>query len=552
MWRPILAVMCFLTGSHCTRDTIERDTKLGRLTGRQLTVLNAEIEQYLSIPYAEPPIGARRFRASIPATAWNGTYEATSRRTACPQAGFSGLSPSGITYTEDCLHLNVWTPHRETNQAVGRFPVLVWIHGGGFKHSSSSNPKYNGSILCAKANVVVVSMNYRLGVLGFLDASSVEAPGNMGLMDQMLALKWVKENAEFFGGDPSKVTLFGESAGAMSVHAHVLSPLSRDLFQNAILLSGSLYSIDFIDSPKESLQKGDRVSKIVNCSDGEWNLSTHADDVIMCLRNKSVEELISASATAVSPKLVPFFPTYHNDFLPKDPRLATERGLFQQVDVVLGLMSDEMCWALARSARGRSLLEDLESENATSIRQVLEHTMEQQIREIPPSTLERYLGNVFNISKTALLRRYLDYLSDRTFNCPVNFLARKLAARGNKVFSYVFDHRYHSPQLPTWVGTPHTGELLFLFGHPLVNASDLDDDHYTMSEALVRILSSFARTGIPELPTGRQWPLYAENNPVSVVLAPGNYSDLHGFRASECEFWKAFLQPRLVALNYSP
>ncbi|XP_077560976.1 acetylcholinesterase-like [Haemaphysalis longicornis] len=547
MWRKILIALSLLSGSRCTQDTVERQTKLGWVVGLKLNVLNAKIEQYLGIPYAEPPLGAKRFRASIPATPWNGTIDATARRTACPQPGFSGLSPTGINYTEDCLHLNVWTPEPEENETVERLPVVVWIHGGGFKYSSSSNPRYNGSILSAKAGLVVVSMNYRLGVLGFLDASSVEAPGNMGLMDQILALKWVQENAEFFGGDPFKVTLFGQSAGAMCVHAHLLSPLSKDLFWNAMLLSGSLYSIDLFDSPQQSLQKGDRVSTILNCSYNDWNLSTHADGVISCLRNKSVQELISASLEAVAPKFVPFFPSYHNDFLPKDPRTATERGLFQQVSVVLGLTSDEMCWALARSTRGRLLLGDIESENATSIRQVLERAMENQMREIPPSTLAHYLENVTTSSNTALVRQYLDYLSDRMFNCPVHFLARHLAARGNKVFSYVFDHNYDSPELPTWVGTPHTGELFFLFGHPLANASHLGDEHYNISEAFMRILSSFAFTGNPELPTGRQWPLYTENNPVSVVLAPGNYSDVHGFRATECEFWTPFFQPSLVA-----
>lgn len=539
--------MCLLTASHCTECTVERETKLGRVMGLQLDVLNKSIEQYQGIPYAEPPLGARRFRASTPLAPWNGTYDATSRLTACPQRGYSGISATGINYTEDCLHLHVWTPHREQNRHVELVPVLVWIHGGGLTHGSASNAIYNGSILCAKTGFVVVSMNYRLDILGFLDAGSVEAPGNMGLMDQTLALDWVKENAKFFGGDPLKVTLFGESAGAMSVHAHMLSPLSRYLFQNAVLLSGSLYSIDFYDSPQQSLQMAQRVSKIVNCSNEEWNWSTHPDDLIRCLRNVPVDELLTASGEASSPYFGTFQTTYHNDFLPKDPRIATERGLVQEVDIVLGVTSDENSWSLINAVDRGLLSEDLESENATKIRQVLDHSMETNIRNIQPATVQQYLDNAFNNSNTALVRQYIDYLSDRRFNCPVHFLANRHAAQGNKVFSYVFDHKKSSFNLPTWVGAPHAGELTLLFGKPLTDASHLGDDDYTTSEALIRILSSFALTGTPELPTGRQWPLYTENNPVSVVLTPGNYTDVHGFRSTQCEFWKPYFQPSLVA-----
>lgn len=251
------------------------------------------------------------------------------------------------------------------------------------------------------------------------------------------------------------MTLFGESAGAMSIHAHIVSPLSRGLFQNSVLLSGSLYSIDLYDSPQQNLEKGDFMAKMVNCSDEERNLSTHADDVISCPRNVSLGELLLPSAEVASPKVRTLLPTYHNDFLPKDPRMATERGFCQRVDVVLGVTSDEMCGALATLTRGRLLSEDLEAEDTNRIKHVLEHTMKEQIRTIPPSTLQRYLDNVFNSSNTALVRQYLDYLSDRMFNCPVHYLAGRHAAQANKVFSYVFDHKYHLPELPTWVGTPH-------------------------------------------------------------------------------------------------
>ncbi|KAH9372547.1 hypothetical protein HPB48_014898 [Haemaphysalis longicornis] len=256
MWSKILTLMSLLTASHCTQDTVERETKLGRVMGLQLDVLNKRIEQYQGIPYAEPPLGARRFRASIPLTTWNGTYNATSRRTACPQRGYSGISPTGINYTEDCLHLHVWTPHREQNQHVEPVPVLVWIHGGGFTHGTASNPNYNGSILCAKTGFVVVSMNYRLDILGFLDASSVEAPGNMGLMDQTLALEWdSRERQVLRWRSPQSDPIWRKCGGHERSCSYAITAQSIPI-PECCLLSGSLYSIDFYDSPQQSLPDG--------------------------------------------------------------------------------------------------------------------------------------------------------------------------------------------------------------------------------------------------------------------------------------------------------
>lgn len=153
-----------------------------------------------------------------------------------------------------------------------------------------------------------------------------------------------------------------------------------------------------------------------------------------------------------------------------------------------------------------------------------------------PEALHHYLAGAKDSSNGALVRQYLDYFSDRCFNCPVRYLERKHASRGSKVFSYVFDHKYHSPSLPSWMGTPHSGELVFLFGFPLVADNDIGDENHALSETFVKILASFAESGYPELPGNKTWPEYSERNPVSLVLAPGNYTELRDFRGTECEF----------------
>ncbi|CAN8030655.1 unnamed protein product, partial [Ixodes persulcatus] len=215
------------------------------------------------------------------------------------------------------------------------------IHGGGFAYGSGSLGNYNGLLLAASTGMVVISMNYRLGILGFLNANSSDAPGNQGLLDQHLALKWVQANIHVFRGDPARVTIAGDSAGSMSVHGHILSPLSKGLFKRALMLSGSHNNIDFIDSTHGSVVKGDNVAKLLGCSRHDKYLITHTDDVLRCLRSTTAEERVIATSEIFDPKRFTFFPTFNDRFLPKVPTAALERGFFQNIDVMVGVTSDE-------------------------------------------------------------------------------------------------------------------------------------------------------------------------------------------------------------------
>ncbi|KAH9375642.1 hypothetical protein HPB48_021487 [Haemaphysalis longicornis] len=231
---PILSHCYVLYQGHTVTKWKGR-TALGAVSGRRLNLLNTIVEEYIGIPYAKPPVGDLRFMPPVPMEPWEGTYNATQTRTGCPQIPIPGIWAGEVTYTEDCLHPNVWTsrpPMNDSEASAQLSPVLAWIHGGGFCLGSAAYDNYTGSILAAKTGFVVVSMNYRLGVLGFMDARFPGAPGNMGLMDQNLALRWIQKNARFFGGDPAKVTLFGESAGAMSINCHLLSPMSERTFRS--------------------------------------------------------------------------------------------------------------------------------------------------------------------------------------------------------------------------------------------------------------------------------------------------------------------------------
>lgn len=246
---PILAFLFFQLASG--QDDLIISTDKGKVRGLRLPVPGGSgyVGAFLGIPYAKPPLDLLRFKRPEPAEVWNGIQDATQYSNSCfqeldtlyPEFPGANMWNPNTRISEDCLYLNVWTPSINLqNRAKPLVPVMVWIFGGGFSTGTASLDVYDGRFLSQSQQVVVVSMNYRLGALGFLSLpESKSIKGNAGLFDQRLALSWVSKNIAAFGGDPSSVTLFGESAGAGSVGHHLLSQGSHGLFTRAILQSGS-------------------------------------------------------------------------------------------------------------------------------------------------------------------------------------------------------------------------------------------------------------------------------------------------------------------------
>lgn len=517
---------------------VEREIPEGRVRGKVVNVLDSEpVEEYLGIPYAEPPVGKLRFRPPQPKKRWQDTLDATSTLTACPQIEMPLMVMKNVTFTEDCLHLNLWVPQKAMNPG-SKQPVLVWIHGGGYTFGSANQVEYSGAVLAATTDVVVVAMNYRLSILGFMSANSPEAPGNVGLLDQVMVLNWIQRNIEHFGGDPDRVTLFGESAGAMSAHAHIMSPMSEGLFKRAVLMSGTMYNIDFWDMVHESMVKGNKVANIVGCSKGgNIDLSSNAEDIIDCFRKKSADELVKAASESVAPKTVPFLPIYHDAFLPKMPLVAMNRGFFASVDIVAGVTSDEGALMLVFPPHPELLPDDLDGSNPEKLKNSLRAALSTWVKEDIPDIEDKYIEEAPKGDGNAIRRQFLDYLSDRLFNCPLRFLAEKHSERGNRVFAYVFDHKYDAFNLPAWMGAPHATDLHFAFGIPY--AADRDSPNGRMSEAYMRMLGSFSENGRPELPNKQKWPKYTKRSPTMIHMDSDHFNETKGFRAEQCERWKS-------------
>ncbi|EEC19547.1 esterase, putative [Ixodes scapularis] len=357
-------------------------------------------------------------------------------------------------------------------KSAQKSPVLVWIHGGGFSFGSGSDKNSIGSVLAAKTGFVVVSINYRLGVLGFLNANSPDAPGNQGLLDQNLALKWVRDNIEAFGGDPSMVTIFGDSAGGMSVHSHILSPMSQGLFKRAVMMSGNMYTIDFFDSTHESIIKGNK-----------------------CLRSKKVDELVLASTEVSKPKVFSFFPTYNDQFIPKVPRVAIDRGFFQDVEVLMGVTTDEGAMSLRFPDTPELLTESLADVAQDGLDDALRRSVLSWTKSDITSLLQEYKDKVPSEDKEGLRRAYIDYMSDRAFNCPAQFSAEKHSARGNPVYFYIFAHRSRKDGLPSWVRAPHYSDVPYFLALPFNDDAAFTDEDRELCQDVVTMLTSFAKTG---------------------------------------------------------
>ncbi|XP_054166210.1 cholinesterase 1-like [Oppia nitens] len=282
----------------------------GRINGRTQSYNGTEVEVYLGIPYAKPPVGELRFRRPVPATKWSQPLDAYQWPAPCQQGPVGLMFMHNKNVSEDCLYLNVFNSKSSVNNSR-KLAVMVWIHGGGFVIGSSGERVYNPLLLAKQGDVIVVTINYRLGMLGMLNGGTDEAPGNMFVWDQIQALEWIQKNIDKFGGDPNRVTIFGESAGSVSVSALILSPKSRNLFQNAIMMSGSTAIYNGISDQKDSIQYWLNQAKSVGCSSSGDKLSKRrvkfSKSLIDCLRQVPADKLAlyPSSPFDINGKIIP-------------------------------------------------------------------------------------------------------------------------------------------------------------------------------------------------------------------------------------------------------
>jgi para-nitrobenzyl esterase len=440
--------------------------------------------RWVGVPYAAPPVDELRFRAPRPAAPWVAPMDCSRRRREmCPQ--LQSFLHIVVIGKEDCLYANVFAPPPEDESLL---PVLVFFHGGAYVlGDDSEGGLYDGTRLAVAARVLVVSFNYRLGVLGFLHHAALldgnETTSNYGLLDQRFFLQWVRDNAGSFGGDPARVTLFGQSAGAMSVCAHVAAPASEGLFRAAIIESGNC-DASLLWAPLAAAQRqGLEFAAAHGCAD--------ADDAAACLRSAPLARLLAndlqpTDGAPLAP-LVVWVPVVDGAAagVPELPLLALQRS--RRVPVIIGTVRDEgtMFAKLAPALMGDAPLPLTDAQLAALLARVYNATS-------VATMLQRYPDGSAAARLSAILR-------DALFVCPARRAAAALATAGGDAYLYHFTFPLRAPDKFAGLGTFHSSELEYVFGNPRLHVFDKDERAMAVSARLL----AFVLTASPALTSSR-------------------------------------------------
>jgi para-nitrobenzyl esterase len=472
----------------------------------------ATAREFLDIPYAAPPVGDLRWKPPADAPAWSVARDASTLGGRCPQYDLFSGNPTADS--EDCLQLNVWTPLAATTNA----PVMVFIHGGAFVSGSGTDPTYDGANLAAAGGVVVVTVNYRLGPFGFLAHPALAAgspSANLGLLDQRAALAWVQRNAAAFGGDPGDVTIFGESAGAVSVCAHVAMPGSRGLFQRALMESGACDgSLEY--TLADATAQGGALATALGCTD--------AATAAACMRAKPAGDVLRAlpvRQVALGPTGVLWGLVYGDPELPQPPLGALQAGTFARVPVVLGTNLHEG--------------------------QLFTSVYEGFAKTIAAQDVAAILGGLFGAARVAAISAQYpassyaaprdevsDAMTDGVFVCPTRRAARAIVKSGGTAFLYRFVDPFQVTLVPGAVAA-HQFELPFVFGNQLYGTG-LGDGDEALSSAMMGYWTRFATIGDPNGQGAAAWPTYDEAGDQNIVFdrTIGRES---GAQKARCDFW---------------
>ncbi|MEY2475019.1 MAG: para-nitrobenzyl esterase [Actinomycetota bacterium] len=496
------------------------ETSGGRVEG----TVKQGVQQFRGIPFAAPPVGDLRFRPPQPAEPWVGVLDATRFGPQGLQAPsqletlFGGTPPPS---SEDCLTLNVYTPAADG----GRRPVMVWIHGGAFLTGAGSTPWYNGTSFAANHDIVVVTVNYRLGAFGFLHLDDIGGDafggsGNAGILDQVAALDWVREDIEAFGGDPNNVTVFGESAGAMSVGTLLGLPVAKGLFAKAIPQSGAAHNA----KPRDD---ADAIARDLLAALGLDATPAGAAR----LRELPAEAVLEAQNAVVAKHLpifgLAFTPVVDGIVLPEPPIDAIGAGSAGGVRVLIGTNADEMKLFTVLDPASSDL------DEARLIKRV--------IAAVGDAGKAAELVTAYRSHRPGVSAAELwgDMQGDYIFRIPAIRLAEHQSARDNAVYSYLFD--WPSPQFGGALGACHALEIPFAWntldtGMSQMFTGAVDQPVRDLAGAMHTAWATFARTGTPAAPGLPDWPAYdTERRATMVFDVPCRVEDDPG--AADREAW---------------
>ncbi len=499
------------------------ETTLGTIEGRE----RDGVALFAGIPFAAPPLGELRFAPAQPHPGWEGVRDATEfGRVAMQTAGsLEALAGGGDPdWSEDCLFLNVQTPACDD----ARRPVMVWIHGGGFSSGAGSIPWYDGTRLVTAGDVVVVTINYRLGVLGWLHLGHLDdtlaASGNAGLTDQVAALRWVRDNIASFGGDPGNVTIFGESAGGMSVATLMGTPSAAGLFHKAIAQSGAAHNVVPAEVAREVT---DRVLAALDVTDvaglraveASRLLEVQSEVAVVVARDRAQRADGSAGLG------LPFSPVLDGAVLPRPPLDAVRDGSAAGVPMLTGSTAEE--WRLF------GLMLRSVTDEATILRRL------GRVVEDPETLATTYRQRGDEVSHDAM---WTAIMTDRIFRIPaIRLLEAQARRQPTATFAYLFE--WASTAFDGRLGSCHALEIPFVFDNldkPGVELFTGPGAPQELADAMRSAWLAFAHTGDPTTPLLPAWPAYDESTRATMHLGATNHLE-HDPGAEQRAAWDGIL-----------
>ncbi|XP_068941904.1 cocaine esterase-like isoform X2 [Petaurus breviceps papuanus] len=529
----LLGLLIQAPGHHA--DDLIRTTESGPVQGTQIIIkgIDKGVNVFLGIPFAKPPVGALRFSPPQPPDSWSNVKDATSHPPACLQdvtileklAKIMKVNIPVTANSEDCLYLNIYVPvHAKEGAGL---PVMVWIHGGALVLGSAS--VHDGSVLSASQNVVVVTIQYRLGVLGFFSTGDEHAPGNWGFLDQVAALRWVQKNIAHFGGDPGLVTIFGESAGGMSVSSHVLSPMSKDLFHRAIMESGVAILPGLISFSSDMV-----LHVIANLSACERRNSA---SMVQCLRSKSEDEILAITKHF---KIIPG--VVDGQFFPKHPEELLAAGEFHYIPSIVGVNNHEYGWALPVEMGTPGFKENMDKNS-------IESALQSPLLGLPPQLgqlmMEEYLRDTEDPG--GYRAQFQDMMGDLVFVIPSLKVAKYQHSPSSPVYFYEFQHRpsIFNGVKPDFVKADHGDDVPFVFGVPFLG--EATEEEKLLSHRMMSYWANFARNGDPNGADLIHWPVYDQKEEylqLNLQLSVGK-----SLKKDKFEFWTKTLPQKMKELQ---
>ncbi|XP_046744719.1 venom carboxylesterase-6-like [Diprion similis] len=493
-------------------------TPLGTIEGYYKVSSNgSRLEAYEGIPYAKPPIGESRFRVASRLSPWTGVLKAKRFGLPCLQYNHFPMDPANkVEGSEDCLYMNVYAADRSDRhfrraaESANLLPVIVYIHGGAFQFGSAMT--YGPNYLLNR-DIVLVTFNYRLGPLGFLSTEDATVPGNMGLKDQVIALRWVADNVQSFGGDPARITIVGHSAGGASVHYHYLTNLTSGLFKGGISLSGT--ALDCWTQTEGALVKAKKLASIVGCP------SRDVQDMVDCLRSRPGYQIVQAVGEFM-PWLYnpysPFGPVVEKGgseftFIDKSPIEIINSGQVQDVPWITGITSEEGLYPAADFVASEKLLRDLNNDWESIAPHLLDFNYtvpKSEHSNVARLIKQHYLGT--RPIEKSTVKEIVQMIGDRLFVYD-GIEAARLQARVNQspVRFYYFTYRgAHSLSEAMSgstddFGVSHADDVAYVLdaSSALFNSSTTPQDR-DMQKELINIWVSYATEGVPNI--GIEWP----------------------------------------------